>query len=382
MSPQGEAQRTKGALLSLSDPMLGEEERQAVIRVLESGWITMGDRVSEFEKAFAARHDASAAVAVSSATAGLHMALAGLGIGPGDEVLVPSLSFVATSNAVIYTGARPVFVDIERVDAPHISIEDAARKMTDRTRAVIVMHYGGYTCDMTRWSDFAARHGLHLIEDAAHAVGHPQAGRHSRAAVFSFYGNKNMTTAEGGMIITGDAALNGRLRLLRSHGMTTNTLDRVRGHAHSYDVTMLGFNYRLDEIRAAIGLVQLDRLPAANEKRRALTKQYRRLFRERLPSVAVPFGDDHETVAHLMSIVLPPSADRAEIMRRLRDDSILTSIHYPCIHLFSYYQEFFAGTHLPHSESFSQRELTLPLHPAMTESDVNHVVSKLCQILS
>lgn len=382
MSPQGEAQRTKDALLSLSDPMLGEEERLAVIRVLESGWVTMGDRVSEFENAFAARHGTSAAVAVSSATAGLHMALVGLGIGPGDEVLVPSLTFVATSNAVIYAGARPVFVDIERVDAPHISVEDAARKVTDRTRAVIVMHYGGYTCDMTRWSDFAARHGLHLIEDAAHAVGHPQTGRHSRAAVFSFYGNKNMTTAEGGMIITDDAALNGRLRLLRSHGMTTNTLDRVRGHAHSYDVTMLGFNYRLDEIRAAIGLVQLDRLPAANEKRRALTKHYRRLFRERLPSVAVPFAEDHETVAHLMSVVLPPSADRAELMRRLRDEGILTSIHYPCIHLFSYYQERFSGAQLPHSESFSQRELTLPLHPSMTESDVNHVVSKLCQTLS
>jgi dTDP-4-amino-4,6-dideoxygalactose transaminase len=361
----------------LSTPRLGEEEKQALSRVIDSGWITMGDTVAAFERAFAEVHGLNNAVAVNSCTAALHLSLVALGIEPGDEVLVPSLSFVATANAVLYSGATPVFVDIEGVDVPHISLEDAKAKCTPRTKAVIVMHYGGYVVDLEAWRSFCDEKGIVLIEDAAHAPGVGTVGRLSDASAFSFFSNKNMTMAEGGVILSRDASVLECIRHLRSHGMTTDTLVRHRGHAYSYDVTMLGYNYRIDELRAAIGLVQLARLPEWNRRRNELSQLYRQMLADQILEVVIPFDPTHETAAHLMPILLPTGTNRQEVMNHLRGAGIQSSIHYPPIHHFSYYRERCPGVMLPKTEKFSNKELTLPLHPILTENDVERVAMSL-----
>lgn len=366
-------------MISLADPVLCEDEKAALCSVISSGWLTMGDRVAAFERAFAALHGFETAVAVNSCTAGLHLCLAALGIGPGDEVLVPSLTFVATANSVLYVGAKPVFVDIDGVSSPHISLADAEAKCGPLTKAVIVMHYGGYLVDLHAWWSFADAHGLKLIEDAAHAPAVGEVGRLSDASAFSFFTNKNMTTAEGGMVLSGDASVLDAVRGMRSHGMSTCTLDRYRGHAFSYDVDMLGFNYRMDELRAAMGTVQLTHLPVWNARRREISALYRRLLSGRLPGVTVPFEYDHLTSAHLMPVLLPAGSDRAHVMTRLREVGIQTSIHYPPVHRFSFYRRRFPNVSLSNTETFSSVEMTLPLHPLLTDENVESIVEALVQ---
>ncbi len=299
------------------------------------------------------------------------------GIGPGDEVLVPSLTFVATVNAVLYVGAEPVFVDIEAVNRPHISIDDALTKLTERTKAVIVMHYGGYVVDLPRWRSFCDERNLILIEDAAHAPAVGLVGRICDAAAFSFFSNKNMSTAEGGMLLAKDPKQVAQARKLRAHGMSTDTLTRHLGHAYSYDVDMLGFNYRMDELRAAMGLVQLSYLKTWNRKRNKLVQIYRRLIKAHLPQVIVPFDAMHETAAHLMPVILPSWGNRKEIMDRLRSEGIHSSIHYPPIHKFDYYRHRYPDVTLNNTEEYCDGQLSLPLHPSLGEDDIARVVSAL-----
>lgn len=368
-------------VISLADPVLGEAEKQALCAVIDSGWLTMGAGVSAFERTFAELHRLPEAVAVSSCTAGLHLSLLALGVGPGDEVLVPAVTFVATANAVLYAGATPVFVDLEHEHRPHLSLADAAAKCGPRTKAVIVMHYGGYLVDLPAWRAFADERRLCLIEDAAHAPGLAQVGEASDAAVFSFFTNKNLTTAEGGMVTAAKPQVADRVRSLRSHAMTKTTLDRHRGHAYSYDVTGLGFNYRMDELRAALGAAQLPRLQDWNARRRVLSQVYRDRLALRGDDVAVPFAADHPTAAHLMPVLLPAGADRETVMDRLRADGIQSSIHYPPLHRFSYYRHRYPGVSLPRSEAFCAAELSLPLHPGLNEADVTRVVDSLSAAL-
>jgi len=294
---------------------------------------------------------------------------------------VPSLTFVATANAVLYAGASPVFLDIQDLQRPHISMEDANSKCTAKTKAVIVMHYGGYVADLAAWRSFCDMKKLLLIEDAAHAPGVAQVGRWSDASAFSFFSNKNMSTAEGGMVISRDVSALQRVRHLRSHGMSTDTLTRHRGHAYSYDVTMLGYNYRMDELRAAVGLTQLPRLPSWNKKRKDLSNAYRRMIAAQIPEVMIPFDQDQETSAHLMPILLPKGVDRKKVMDQLRKDAIQTSIHYPPVHHFSYYLDKCPGVHLPETEEFCARELTLPLHPSLGEGEIRMVIESLRKAL-
>jgi dTDP-4-amino-4,6-dideoxygalactose transaminase len=369
-------------LISLADPVLGNEEKEALCAVIDSGWLTMGERVARFERRFGDLHGAKDAVAVNSCTAGLHLCLKALGIGPGDQVLVPSLTFVATVNAVLYVGATPVFVDIQDEHTPHISLADAEIKCTPRTKAVIVMHYGGYPVDLPSWEFFADTKGIFLIEDAAHAPAVGDVGRLSDASVFSFFTNKNMTTAEGGMVLARDKNVLEDIRRLRSHGMTTVTLDRYRGHAHSYDVTVLGYNYRLDELRAALGMVQLKRVLDWNSRRRELTRIYRQLISVYVPQVTIPFNPEHETAAHLMPILLPRGVNRKRMMEELREDGVQTSIHYPPVHHFTYYREAFPDINLPNTEKFAARELTLPLHPLLREPEIERIVATLERAIS
>jgi dTDP-4-amino-4,6-dideoxygalactose transaminase len=368
-------------MLLVSEPIVGKDEKAALSEVVDCGWITMGDRVRAFEVAFAEEHDVPDAVAVSSCTAALHLLLEGLGVGPGDEVLVPSLTFVATANCVLYAGATPIFVDIESLDSPLMSLHDAALKCTTKTRAVILMHYAGYLADRGAWQEFADARGLLLLEDAAHAAGIAGAGGFGDGAAFSFYGNKNMTTAEGGIVIAKDQEVLNRIRQMRGHGMTTGTLQRLTSRAATYDVTMLGYNYRMDELRAAIGLAQLKKLKTWNEKRKALTRMYRRALETQCPDVRVPLAALDNSSHHIMPIVLPPDADRQSVMTRLRGDEIQTTIHYPPAHQLSFYRSLYPSVQLAETEEFARRELTLPLHPRMEEWQVEAVCSALAKSL-
>ncbi|MGO4672186.1 DegT/DnrJ/EryC1/StrS family aminotransferase [Bosea sp. 2YAB26] len=366
-------------MLLVAEPILGPEEKTALAEVIDSGWLTMGDRVRAFEQAFAEVHGVEDSVAVNSCTAALHLILHALGLGPGDEVLVPALTFVATANCVVYVGATPIFVDIESADVPLMSLADAEARCTARTKAVILVHFAGYLADREAWRDFARRKGLLVIEDAAHAPGLRQVGTFGEAAAFSFYGNKNMTTAEGGAIIARDSALLETIRQARGHGMTSGTRQRLNARTPTYDVTMLGFNYRMDEMRAAIGLVQLRKLPGWNEVRSRLVADYRQLIAERCPSVTVPFQQPRLSTFHIMPVVLPAGVVRQEVIDHLRENGIQTTIHYPPVHLMTLYRELCPGVQLPRTEDFALRELTLPLHPRMEAETVELVVDTLAR---
>jgi dTDP-4-amino-4,6-dideoxygalactose transaminase len=367
-------------MLLVAEPFLGPDERAAAAAVIDGGWITLGSRVLEFEQAFARRHGAEDAVAVDSCTAALHLTLMALGIGPGDEVLVPSLTFVATVNAILYVGAEPVLVDIEDLARPLMSIEDAAAKVTPRTRAVMLMHFAGHMAAPEPWRAFAERHGLAIVEDAAHAVGVPGVGSYGAAAAFSFYGNKNMTTGEGGMVLMQNQELLDRVRQMRAHGMTRSVVQRLALRSPHYDVNVLGFNYRMDEIRAAIGLVQLARLDEMNARRAELVALYdAQLARlEQGPDgLVVPRPRSGSSAHHIMPVVLPARIDRDSVVAFMGDAGVQTTIHYPPVHTLSYYRARWPSTSLPLSEEFHRRELTLPLHPKMRDEDVLDVVDTL-----
>src|SRR4030042_3823729 len=266
----------------LADLDYGLEEEEAVLKVLRSRWLTMGAITQEFEAQFSRLIGSKYAIAVSNATEALHLACLALGIGPGDEVITPSLSFVATSNAVLYTGAEVRFADVIGPDELTIDPEDISRQVTPRTKAIIVMHYGGYPCRMREILAVAERFNLPVIEDAAHAQGASLNGKvigtWGTLSCFSFFSNKNLSTGEGGMVVPERDDLAEKVRLMRSHGMTSLTYDRHHGHAHSYDVIDLGYNYRIDEIHSALGIVQLKKLRSNNILRKSWTDHYWQMF--------------------------------------------------------------------------------------------------------
>ena len=365
----------------LSDIDFDETESLAVEKVLKSRWLTMGKVTQEFEASFAAHVQSRHAIAVTNATAALHLACLVLGLGPGDEVIVPSLTFVATANAVRYVGATPVFADIVSDDNLNISPDGISALITPRTRAIIVVHYSGYPCDMEAILSIAKQNGLFVIEDAAHAVGSELNGRPlgtwGDIGCFSFFSNKNMTTGEGGMMTTDSDDLAQKLNRLRSHGMTSLTWDRHKGHAYSYDVVDLGYNYRIDEIRAALGLVQLSKVERNNERRRSLTQVYRDALQELAPQVNVPFQHHlGKTAAHIMPVLLPQDTKRQDFIESMKGNGIQTSIHYPPIHTFTSYKDDMVWN-LPVTEEVAKREITLPLYPAMSNDAVIVVVSAI-----
>ena len=372
--------------IPLSDIDFDHNEASAVQDVIKSRWLTMGKVTQEFETAFADYIQTKHAIAVTNATAALHLACLALGIGPGDEVIVPSLTFVATANAVRYVGATPVFADIVSSDDLNISPVAIDSRITSRTRAIIVMHYAGYPCDMPAILAIAKQHGLFVIEDAAHAVGSQledrKLGTFGDIGCFSFFSNKNMTTGEGGMLTTENDDLAQKLSRLRSHGMTSLTWDRHKGHAWSYDVVDLGYNYRIDEIRAALGLAQLAKVENNNECRRHLSRRYRSALREHMPQIDVPF-QHHEgkTAAHIMPILLPKGTSREQFMGSMKEQGIQTSFHYPPVHTFTAYKNDTAWN-LPVTEEVASREVTLPLYPALTEEDIFLVVNVMSRAFS
>jgi dTDP-4-amino-4,6-dideoxygalactose transaminase len=352
----------------LADLDYGLEEETAVLKVLRSKWLTMGAITQEFETQFARMVGIKHAIAVSNATEALHLACLALGIGAGDEVITPSLSFVATSNVVLYTGADVRFADIIGPHELTIDPEDIARRITPKTKAIIVMHYGGYPCRMTEILEVANKYDLPVIEDAAHVPGASLNGKSMGTwgviGCFSFFSNKNLSTGEGGMLVTDRDDLAEKVRLMRSHGMTSLTYDRHRGHAHSYDVVDLGYNYRIDEIRSALGLEQLKKLATNNALRKTWTEKYWQALDA--PNLELPFrGKAGSPAYHIFPMLLPQGYDRKAFMDNLRSEGIQTSIHYPPTHRFTYYRSRYGEISLPNTDDVSNREVTLPLYPGM-----------------
>jgi dTDP-4-amino-4,6-dideoxygalactose transaminase len=367
----------------LADVRVTDELVAAVEDAVRSGWWSMGPRVADFERSFAECVGVTNALAVANGTAALHLALLAVGCGPGDEVVLPSLNFVAAANTVLHTGARPVFCDIEGSTDLNLDPLDLEAAITPATKAVVVLHYAGFACDLRAVLDLAERHGLHVIEDAAHAPGSrldgSALGTLGAVGCFSFFSNKNLPIGEGGMVVTSDAETAERLRLLRSHGMTALTWDRHRGHASGYDVVTHGFNYRLDELRAAIGLVQLAALDGENAARAAIAARYRDLLHGR-HGLELAFADrlgEPSSSHHIAVALLPEGTDREAVRAALRAQGIQTSVHYPPIHRFTAYRELGARRELPRTDAVAERLLTLPLFGHMTEEQIDLVTTAL-----
>ena len=363
-------------------PDLGEPESKAVLECLESEWLAMGPRCEAFESAFSSFLGSCYSVSVSSCTAALHLAVKVLDIGEGDEVIVPSLTFAATANAVAYCGATPVFADVKSVDDWTIDPDAIEALITENTKAIIVMHYGGFPCDMDRILEIVHKHSLLLIEDACHGLGgsiNGQAmGTIGDIGCFSFYSNKVMTTGEGGMLVTNSAPTRERLVRLRSHGMTAGAYDRMKG-AMGYDIEEIGYNYRLDDIRAAVGIAQLDRLKASVIKRRNLVSLYMDNL-AKVEGVSVPLhGSRGEPAHYIFPILLDRGINREEVRNRMLMSGVQTSMHYPPAHLFSHYRK--SSQKLPVTEDIAERLITLPLFPKLTETQVKTVCLKLDQAI-
>jgi dTDP-4-amino-4,6-dideoxygalactose transaminase len=365
----------------LSDLLVTEEMVQSAAATVGSGWWSTGPRVEEFEAAFSDFLGSRHALAVANGTAALHLALLACGCGPEDEIIVPSLNFVAAANTIAHVGATAVFCDIKGIDDLNLDPDDVAAAITPATKAIVVLHYGGFACDMGAVLELADRHGLVVIEDAAHAPGSRWEGRMcgtlGAVGCFSFFSNKNLPVGEGGMVVTDNDEIADRVRLLRSHGMTTLTWDRHRGHASTYDVVVQGFNYRLDELRASMGLVQLRRLEDENAARARIVRQYRDAL-EGAEGVSMPFGDrlgDTRSSHHLAVATLLDADTRDRVRLQLAERRVQTSLHYPPIHRFSAYRD--GGRALPRTEAAASRLVTLPLFAHMRDDQVAAVVEGL-----
>ena len=366
-----------------------EDDVAAVVRALRSGWLTTGPLVPEFERAFARATGANHAVALSSGTAGLHAAMHALGVGPGDEVIVPPITFVATANCAVFQGARPVFADVEP-DTLLIDPDDVERKITRRTQAVIAVDYAGHPCDYERLEEVASCRGVTLLADACHSLGGRFRGRPvgslARLNIFSLHPVKAITAGEGGVVTTDDSTLADRMRRFRNHGISLTAREREARDTWAYEVTELGYNYRITDIQCALGLSQIRKLGRWTERRRQIARMYDEAFRDLPQAAPLAVRSWADPAYHLYVLRLNPTAlraDRGEIFRRLRSRGIGVNVHYIPVHLHPYYQEHFGtGPGLcPVAEAAYERLLTLPLFPAMTDHDVERVIGEVSGVL-
>ncbi|MGA9285485.1 MAG: DegT/DnrJ/EryC1/StrS family aminotransferase [Solirubrobacteraceae bacterium] len=366
----------EGALLSLAKPLLGAEEEELVLQVLRSGSLSLGPRVSQFERLFAAFVEARFACAVSSGTAGLHLALRAVGVGEGDEVITSPFSFVASANVALYERARPVFADIDPVTL-NLDPAAAAAAVSERTRALLPVHIFGYPADMLAFEDLATKHGLGIVEDACealgavHADGTPVGGR-GNPAVFGFYANKQLTTGEGGMVAVGETALKTLIDSERNQGRAPD-MDWL-------DHNRLGFNYRLSDIACAIGVAQMGRLPEMLEARARAADLYREALSE-IEDLALPcqdFGGDRRGW-FVFVVQLPHGVERPKVISALSQAGIQSKPYLPAIHLMSFYRERFGHREgeFPVCEDVASRSLALPFYPGLGEGEVGRVAEAL-----
>jgi dTDP-4-amino-4,6-dideoxygalactose transaminase len=378
--------------LPFARPSIDESTIEDVCESLRSGWITTGPKTIRFENAFRERFGTNYALAVNSATAGLHLAHLALGIGPGDEVITTPMTFVATLNTIVFAGARPVLIDID----PGTFNMDPGRlesAVTPKTKAIVPVHFAGLPADMDAVNEVAQRHGLAVIEDCAHALGASYKGRTigsdpAHVSVFSFHPTKNITTGEGGMVCTGIEEVAERIAILRQHGMSKGAWSRyaATGTPH-YDVALPGLKYNMLDIQAAIGLGQLSRLDEFNARRASIVERYKKAFSE-LEGLVLPATPSYEHV-HAWHIFTPLidldllDLSRDEFMSLMREANIGTAYHYQAVHLFDFYRKNFGFRpgDFPNAERVSERIVSLPLFPAMTDSDVEDVIEAVTSIV-
>ncbi len=372
--------------LPFSRPAMGEAELAAVRDVMNSGWITTGPKNQLLEEAFCQLTGNQHAIAVSSATAGMHVTLMALGIGPGDEVITPSLTWVSTLNMIALLGAEPVMIDVDR-DTLMVTPELIEAAITPRTKAIVPVHYAGAPADIDAIHALGKRYGIPVIDDAAHAAGTGYKGRHVGAtgtAIFSFHAIKNMSCAEGGLVVTDDETLASRIRSLKFHGLGVDAFDRqTHGRAPQAEVIAPGYKYNLPDISAAIALVQLDKLPELNARRAEIAARY---LKELADTPFLPLSVPewaHQHAWHLFIIRVDPERcglSRDELMQALKDRNIGSGLHFRAAHTQKYYRERFPDLTLPETEWNSDRICSIPLFPGMTDGDVSRVITALRDI--
>lgn len=380
----------RASLLPYGHQWLDEEDISTVVEVLRSDWLTTGPKVTEFEQAFAGRVRAREAVAVSNGTAALHAAMYALDIGPGDEVILPPITFAATANCVVFQGGTPVFADVD----PDTLLLDPAQveaKITPHTRAVIAVDYAGQPCDYDALRLITDKHGLHLVADACHALGGSYKGRPvgslADLSTFSFHPVKHITTGEGGMITTDDPEMAGRMRIFRNHGITSDHHQREKQGSWFYEMVDLGYNYRLTDIQCALGMAQLHKLQDWVARRREIARRYDMAFAE-IPAVqplVIREGVLH--AYHLYVIRLDISqlqATRADLFAALRAEGIGVNVHYVPVHLHPFYRERFAtGPGLcPVAEAAYEEIISLPIFPQMSDEDIVDVVTAIGKVVN
>ena len=380
----------RASLLPYGRQSVDEEDIAAVVEVLSSDWLTTGPKVAEFERVFADTVGAREAVAVSSGTAALHAAMHALAIGPGDEVIVPAITFAATANCVVYQGGRPVFADVQP-DTLLIDPVDVEQRLTRRSKAIVAVDYAGQPCDYDSLRRIAEKNNLALVADSCHSLGATYNGEPVGSLadinVFSFHPVKHITTAEGGMVTTGNPELARRVRTFRNHGITMDHRARSSAGSWSYEMTELGFNYRLSDIQCALGLSQLRKLDAWVKRRQAIGQEYDKAL-AKLDTVYPLSTRSHLTHAYHLYVVLLDLAkllvDRDAVFRALRAEGIGVNVHYSPVHLHPFYRRCFETRPglCPTAEMISSRFLTLPLFPQMSQADVDDVVAALYKVLT
>ena len=379
---------TDSAFIPFARPDIGEAEIEAVARAMRSGWVTTGPETRAFEQELAAYLGGGVqAVAVNSATAGLHLALEAMGVGPGDEVIAPTLTFTATVEVARYLGADARLVDVDPVTL-NIDPARVEAAITPRTKAILPVHYGGLACDMAAIHGIAARRGLRVVEDAAHALsatwrGAPVGALASSATVFSFYANKTMTTGEGGMAVTRDAALAERMRVMRLHGISRDAFDRFQSRAPAwyYEIIAPGFKYNMTDVAAAMGRVQLTRLPGFAQRRRELAARYHAALAG-LPLILpadAPAGDVHAWHLYVIRLADDARVSRDALIQALSDAGIGTSVHYVPLHRQPYWRDRYGlkPEQFPVADRAYQRMVSLPLFTAMSEAEQDRVIAAL-----
>ncbi|MBK9228727.1 MAG: DegT/DnrJ/EryC1/StrS family aminotransferase [Ignavibacteria bacterium] len=352
---------------------------------MRSKWISLGPKTIEFENRFAEALGSPYAVALTNCTSALHLSMLLTGIQKGDEVIVPSLTFCATVNCVKYVDATPVFCDIKSEEDLNMDVSKLKKLITPKTKAIIAMHYGGFANDMDEIVSLAEKHGIEVIEDACHAPLSEYKGKKlgtiGEIGCFSFFSNKNISTGEGGMLVTSNSDLYERAKLLRSHGMTSLSYERSKGHNAGYDVHGIGYNYRLDDIRASIGLVQLSKLRRDLLKRKKVRERYLKKL-SRSKKINIPFRDRKEFVSNYIFTVVLKNSDREKrdyVRSRLYEKGIQTSVHYPAVHRLSSYKKYKVS--LPVTEYVSENEITLPMFSGLKNDEVDYVSESLMSII-